>query len=110
MTPAQTDIYDPDGYRKHKQPDGWGSLCPPLELDVARALFASGVRVENHVYNVDGEFAYRALQHRPGLWHGHPIPWSRLPSEARKLLIESGRLTQTQFRKAVRKGLGQEFA
>jgi hypothetical protein len=40
------DTYDPANFRKHKSPDGWGSLCPDgMDLADARELFASSVRV-----------------------------------------------------------------
>lgn len=105
--------YDPDiyqTYRRHKAPEGWGSLCPE-KMTIARAqeLLDSGVDVGGHVYNVDGELAYRAQHHTAELWHGHPIPWSRLPNAARHALIAAGRLTDAQWRKAIRQNLGNEF-
>lgn len=110
-TPEKPDIYDTDGYRKHKRPGGWGAPCPdPNELtETPQQLLATGVRVGDAVFNVSGRYALRAMQHRPGRWHGHPIPWSRLPIAAKVGLIESGRLDDATWRKALRKKLGQEF-
>ena len=57
---------------------------------------------------LDGELALR--EHGiHDLWHGHPIPWSRLPVEAKDALVAAERLDAAFFRKAVRKGWGREF-
>ncbi len=105
------DTYDPSGYRKHKSPDGWGSLCPhDLTLEEAQSLFATGVRVGDKVFNVSEHHAFQAQEHLPEIWHGHPIPWSRLPAAAVKSLESAGRLTMVRFRKAIRKNLGAEFS
>jgi len=101
-------VYDPSGYRKHKRPEGWGSLCPEdLETEDAQALLDTGVNVGGSIFNVDGQFAYRAFQHVPGRWHGFPIPWSCLPNAARLALIKSGRLDDATLRKALRKLWGR---
>lgn len=106
-------IYDPDiytNYRRHKAPDGWGSLCPDdVQVPWAQDLLDTGVEVAGDVYNVDGEMCYRAQTHDVDKWHGHPIPWSRLPNAARRALISTGRLTDTDWRKAIRKNLGSEY-
>lgn len=102
-------IYDPEGYRKHKRPEGWGSLCPDDLPEQLQELLRSGVLVGDAVFNVSGNYALRAMEHLPGRWHGHPIPWSRLPQEAVQALKEAGRLTDEFYRKALRKNLGQEF-
>ena len=108
---SRVDTYDPASYRKHKCPDGWGSLCPDeIDLAHARELFASSVRVGKKAFNVEGEWAFQAQEHLPGVWHGHPIPWTRLPAEAWRALIESGRLDLKDFRRAIRKSLGSEFS
>lgn len=108
---ATGDIYNPDGYDKHKEPKGWGSLCPStIDLTMAQQLLDSGVRVDNVVFNVEGEVAYRAFEHAPQRFHGHPIPWSHLPAAAWKALIAAGRLTGKDYRKAIRSSLGAEFS
>jgi hypothetical protein len=108
---ANGEVYNPDGYDKHKEPKGWGSLCPQgVSLTDAQALLETGVRVADEIYNVDGQTAYRAQRHDTNRWHGHPIPWSRLPVAAWRGLITAGRLTAKDFRKAIRSGLGAEFA
>lgn len=65
-------------------------------------------------YNVEGEYCYRAFSHGEDakgetLWHGHPIPWARLPLEAKRQLIATDRLTSENYKKAIRKTLGKEF-
>lgn len=101
--------YDTERYRKHKRPGEWGSPCPDhIDTPKAQKLLDTGVLLEEAIYNVEGEYAFRAFEHEPGRWHGHPIPWSRLPNAARLALIESGRLDDATWRKAVRKGWGSE--
>jgi hypothetical protein len=107
--------YDTSSYKKHKCPQGWGSLCPD-EVSAANAveLLMTSCQVGNARYNVDGDYCYRALSHGVSaegdtLWHGHPIPWTRLPTEAKKLLVATGRLTSEVYRKALRRSLGKEF-
>ncbi len=102
--------YNTDGYRKHKRPDGWASLCPDNLTETPQQLLETGVCVGSRVYNVSGDYALCAQSHRPGHWHGYPIPWSRLPAEAKNALIGAGRLDATHYRKALRKGLGGELA
>jgi len=107
---AKHGVYDTGGYRKHKRPEGWGSLCPDeVDQSEAQRLLDTGVLVDDDVYNVEADFAFRAQQHEPGRWHGHPIPWSRLPSRARDELIKAGRLDAATWRRAVRKAWGREF-
>ncbi len=104
---AQT--YDTGGYRKHKRPDGWASLCPDDLMETPQQLLETGVRVGDRLYNVSGEYALCAQSHRPGRWHGYPIPWSRLPAAAKKALVDTGRLDPADYRRALRKSLGREF-
>ena len=101
-------VYDTDGYRKHKRPEGWGSLCPPhITTEQAQNLLETGVTVGRQVYNVDGEWAFCAQNHVADRWHGYPIPWSRLPSEAVEALLERGQLDRKTYRKAIRKLFGE---
>lgn len=105
---------DATNTRKHKRPKGWGSLCPAdIDANRAQALLDSGVTHGGAVYNTDGERCFRALQHHVDadgteLWHGHPIPWTRLPPAAKNKLVEAGRLDVAVFRKAIRQGWGKE--
>lgn len=102
-------IYSTDGYLKHKRPAGWGSLCPDDLAESPQALLDSAVADGDALYNVCGKYALRAQSHADARWHGHPIPWSRLPPEARRALIASGRLSKEFYLRAVRKNWGSEF-
>lgn len=88
--------YDTSSYKKHKNPRGWGSLCPDdVKQAEAETLLKSSCQVGSARYNVEGDFCYRAFSHDTDaegveLWHGHPIPWSRLPTAAKKQLIRNG--------------------
>ena len=103
-------VYDTSTYKKHKR-GGWGAPCPEHQQlsKSPQDLLDTGVEVDGAIYNVDGEYALRAFTHEPDKWHGHPLAWSRLPNEARKALIEAGRLDDATYRKAIRKGWGREF-
>jgi hypothetical protein len=101
--------YNTDGYRRHKRPEGWGSLCPDDLPELPQQLLDTGVSIDDCVYNVSGQYALCARSHSPGRWHGHPIPWTRLPSAAKNALIGAGRLDPSKYRKALRKGWGAEF-
>jgi hypothetical protein len=61
-------------------------------------------------YAVDEEYAFKAFQHRPGRWHVFPIPWSRLPREAARALIDRGLLDEPRWHRALRQCWGREFA
>ena len=50
-----------------------------------------------------------AMQLSETLWHGFPIKWSDLPTDAKNQLIAKGRLTNKQYKKALRKPLELEF-
>jgi len=108
--------YDTSTYKKHKRPKGWGSLCPDDMNDATpQELLETSVAVDGARYNIDGDYCYRAFTHGADaegkdLWHGHPIPWSRLPTEAKNGLIANKRLNSAFYRKAIRKGLGGEFS
>ena len=101
-------IYDTSDYKKHKEPMGWGSLCPSDLPDTPQALLDTGIEVGTSIFNVSGKYALQAQTHLPGHWHGYPIPWSRLPTDAKKALIAAGRLDNSTYLKAVRQGWGKE--
>lgn len=104
--------YDSSEYRKHKRPKGWGSLCPDhVRQEDAQRLLDSSVSIscEKAVYNISGKVAYRAFPHGPDAYHGHPIPWSRLPAAAQAKLIQAGRLDVATLKTAIRKQWGREF-
>lgn len=87
-TLPQVAIYDASTYRKHKRPKGWGALCPDyVNQETAQALLDTGANVDGVIYNVSGRHIFRAFAHLPNTYHGHPIPWSRLPLAAAEQLI-----------------------
>ncbi|MBT9545097.1 MAG: hypothetical protein IV090_06885 [Candidatus Sericytochromatia bacterium] len=98
--------YDSSGYRKHKRPEGWGSLCPEDLDEDPEVLLNSGVLVGKQRYNVSGKYAFAAQNHHGSNWHGYPIAWKNLPTEAKNELISSGRLDRKTYDKALRKNWG----
>ena len=90
-------------------------MCPEhVRTQQAQALLESGVEVEAAIYNVDGEVCYRAFCHQQTadgttLWHGHPIAWARLPVQAKKELVNRGRLDPKRYRIAIKRDWGREF-
>lgn len=104
------DIYDVSTYRKHKRPDGWGSICPDhLDQAAAQALLNGSVLVGEARYAVDDRWALKAYQHEPGRWHGFPIPWTRLPVDAARTLMDRGLLDARTWHKALRQRWGSEY-
>lgn len=104
--------YDSSNYRRHKDPGGWGSICPHITQEEAQQLLNDSVEAGRSRYNVCGEQCFQANCDNTveSVWHGFPIPWSELPAEAKNKLIDKGVLTNTFYRKAIRKSLGSEFA
>ena len=107
--------YDTSSYRKHKRPDGWGTLCPLMTQDEAQQLLEDSVQAGRARYNVSGEYCFKSFSHATTnegetLWHGFPIKWSDLPTEAKNQLIAKGRLTNKQYRKAVKRPLELELS
>jgi|SRR5581483_5730489 len=101
--------YDTGDYKKPKRPKSWGSLCPDDLPEDPQFLLDTAALVGRSKYNVSGSYAVCAEEHRPGCWHGYPIPWSRLPPVAKDALIARGRLDEKTYAKALRKGWGDEF-
>jgi hypothetical protein len=72
--------YEPNP--KHKAP--WqagrkGALCPSWSHEAARDLLRSSVLSKTKRFSTRNGHAFAAQQHRPGFWHGYPIPWSEVP-------------------------------
>jgi len=106
--------YDSTNYKKHKRPGGWGSICPPMTQEQAQELLDKSVEAGKSRYNVSGEYCFQSNSDNTDkngepVWHGFPIPWSRLPPEAKNKLISIGALTNKFYLKAIRKSLGSEF-
>jgi hypothetical protein len=106
--------YDSTNYKKHKRLGGWGSICPPMTQEQAQELLDKSVETGKSRYNVSGEYCFQSNgdntdSNGEPVWHGFPIPWSRLPTEAKNKLISIGALTNAFYLKAIRKSLGSEF-
>lgn len=114
-TAAVARVYDTSNYRKHKRPGGWGALCP-IELDstAAQELLQSAAEADGALWNVKAEMCFRAFRHETTSsgdehWHGHPIPWTKLPKPAVSQLVDKGLLTMKEYRKAIRQNWGREY-
>jgi len=92
------------GNPKHKQP--WqpgrkGSVCPPA-VDGGALLRDSVVDSwkPRSRWATDGRDAYEAKNSNvvdssgDEVWHGHPVPWSRVPPRVRKAWQSEGRLSR----------------
>lgn len=80
----------------------------------AQKLLEESVTVGNSRYNIFEEYCFRAFCHDTDedgvtIWHGFPIKWSDLPSEAKNQLIANGQLTSTEFRKRLRKAANTKW-
>jgi hypothetical protein len=86
--------YEPNA--KHKEP--WqrgarGSLCPP-DVDAA-ALLEASVADPKHPgkrFATDGRRAYCGHEHAPGVWHGFPVEWRRVPATIRNDWLAGNRV------------------
>ncbi len=86
-----------------------------MTQEEAQKLLDQSAQVGNSRYNVLGEHCFESFSHdidKDGstIWHGFPIKWSDLPSEAKNQLIANGQLTSTEFRKRLRKASSTELA
>ena len=86
-----------------------------MTQEEAQMLLDESVPVGNSRYNILEEYCFKAFSHaidKEGstIWHGFPIKWSDLPSEAKNQLIANGQLTSTEFRKRLRKASSMEWA
>jgi hypothetical protein len=80
----------------------------------AQMLLEDSVEADRARYNVSGDYCFKSFSHATGekgegLWHGFPIKWSDLPKEAKNQLIAKGRLTNKQYKKALRRPLDSGF-
>ena len=85
-----------------------------MTKEEAQELLNTSVEAGGARYNIDGDYCYQAFPHATDgsgetFWHGFPIPWQELPTEAKNLLIAKDRLTNVAYKKAIRKSLGAEF-
>ena len=86
-----------------------------MTQEEAQELLNTSVEAGGARYNIDGNYCYQSFSHftdeKSGetFWHGFPIPWQELPTEAKNQLIAKERLTNAAYIKAIRKSLGAEF-
>jgi hypothetical protein len=85
-----------------------------MTQEEAQELLNTSVEADGARYNIDGNYCYQSFSHVTNgngetFWHGFPIPWQELPTEAKNLLIAKDRLTNVAYKKAIRKSLGAEF-
>lgn len=94
------------GNPKHKEP--WqrgrrGSLCPK-HANSADLLAGSVLdpRRSDRRYATDGEHAYEGKpsnvvdMNGDDVWHGFPIPWSRVPPSVQRAWINAGLIRRYQ--------------
>lgn len=105
-------IYDSSNYKKHKDPGGWGSICPHMTQEEAQQLLNDSVEVGRSRFNVLGDYCFQANCDNTAemRWHGFPIKWSDLPTEAKNQLITNGKLTNAEFLKRLRKSASGKLA
>ena len=102
-----------NNYRKHRRLSGWGLICPSMTQAAAQELLDKSVEVGKSRHNAWDEYCFQSNSDNTEnngepVWHGFPIKWSDLPTEAKNKLIANGTLTNTFYRKALRKSLGLE--
>lgn len=90
-------------YEKHKEPKGWGSLCPhPFPGDVAADLLSRAVQVaEGKLWSATGRWCFCAHPTRLELntWHGFPVIGGEVPHTVLKLLVASGAISEAERRR-----------
>ncbi|MEB3316878.1 MAG: hypothetical protein VKO39_01865 [Cyanobacteriota bacterium] len=83
-----------------------------MTQEEAQQLLDNSVEVGRSRFNVLNEYYFQANCDNTAemYWHGFPIKWSDLPTEAKNQLIANGQLTKTQFRKRLRKSASGKLA
>ena len=81
--------------RKHKEP--WqrgrrGSLCGPVDADLAAQLLAESILVRNKRFATHDGRAYCAAEHAEDVWHGWLVGWKEVPDSVRRQWIEEERV------------------
>jgi hypothetical protein len=54
------------------------------------------------LYYSDGDSVFAARSHRPGVYHGYPIPGNEAPPGALRALVQADRITPAQYRRLLR--------
>jgi hypothetical protein len=83
-----------------------------MTQEEAQQLLNNSVEVGGSRFNVLGEYCFQAKCDNTAemRWHGFPIKWSDLPTEAKNQLIANGQLTKTEYLKRLRKSARGKLA
>lgn len=83
-----------------------------MTQEKAQQLLNNSVEVGRSRFNVLGEYCFQANCDNTAemSWHGFPIKWSDLPTEAKNQLIANGQLTKTEYLKRLRKSARGKLA
>lgn len=97
---------------KHKQPKGFGSICPrALMTRDAQQMLDHAISVpevrEKALWAAEGLWlfmAYPAHPHTPehNEWHGYPVIGAHTDPRVLKALMDAGAITKAQFNKLTR--------
>ncbi len=97
-----------EAYERNPKHKSWlrpfdpdAALCPKWSHDIAKTLLAEsqpGASDEPRFATRDG-MAFAARTHRPGAWHGYPVPWSQVPEAVREAMVAKGTVTRRQMKK-----------
>ena len=102
---AQNSTLEYDGNPKTKLPwvrNARGPLCPS-EVDgtvAADLLRCSSPHPERPGlrYAVHNDQAFEAIEHRVGVWHGHPVAWHEVPPGIRREWVDRGLVSPLAIR------------
>lgn len=89
---------------KHKEPKGFGSLCPSdMPSDVPAKLLDQAIVVEGlgegKLWAASGEWCFCAHSSRPGEWHGFPVIGGEVDERVLDALEERGQISARQRRR-----------
>jgi hypothetical protein len=89
---------------KHREP--WhhgrsGTLCPRWSWEQAQAILDASVLADNGQgrYGVLDGMAFEGREHRPDLWHGHPVAWNEVPPKIVGQWLREGRVTRREIKR-----------
>lgn len=95
--------YEPNP--KHKEPKGFGTLCPGAmpRQDVA-LLLNEAVAVDNALWAVAGAWCFKAFRTHPHgaenhVWHGFSVVGGDVPEEVFEALESAGKIDRPQRRR-----------
>ncbi len=101
MSVPEEFAYEPNP--KHKEP--WqhgrkGTLCPKWSHLQSSVLLKKSIRSAkgNHRYATLRGVAFCGKEHRPGIWHGHPVGWEEVPPKIWRQWLKDGIISRKQIR------------